>query len=101
MPEGALVRSDATRPTALLHDARTCTAQLHNGRGTICLDKRCHGRWTPQVPTRSAQAMDRTERQGRDLCVGRCRGDLITPAIGGTNACTGEAPPPSRGQYAG
>jgi len=42
------VCSDATRPTALLHDARTCTAQLHNGRGTICLDKRCHGRWTWQ-----------------------------------------------------
>src|SRR5689334_6527558 len=32
--EGALVCSDATRPTALLHDASTCTTQSHNGRDT-------------------------------------------------------------------
>src|SRR5438552_2096885 len=48
---GVLVCSDATCPTALLHSARTCTAQSaqsHNGRGIACLDKRCHGRWTLQ-----------------------------------------------------
>jgi hypothetical protein len=48
MPEGALVRSDATRPTALLHDARTCTAPSHNGSGISCLDRRYHGRWNLQ-----------------------------------------------------
>ena len=48
------------------------------------LDKRCHERWTWKRPTRSAQAMDRKGRQGRGLCVGRRRGDLIAPAIGGT-----------------
>jgi len=42
------VCSDVTRLTALLHYARTCTAQSHNGRGISCLGKPCHGRWALQ-----------------------------------------------------
>jgi hypothetical protein len=42
------VCSDAIRPTALLHHARTRTAQSTDGSSTACLDKCCNVPWTLQ-----------------------------------------------------